>query len=166
MKISKWKQFNESISDTFSKQREELATAFKKEIDNKIEEMKVAISDCVSDLTDIAKDSDNTDYSSNRFDNNNYYGRDNYPPSDFKQLTFLYYFEFSETESRTTILEALWESINKLNSIDADIKVYIDKGFDILFKFEDKDLTYNKISKAILSKKLSKGEFKIKIHIS
>ena len=37
------KSFNESISDTFSKQRRELQTTFNKEIDSKVEEMRQSI---------------------------------------------------------------------------------------------------------------------------
>lgn len=158
------KSFNESISDTFSKQRRELQTTFNKEIDSKVEEMRQSISDCISDLSDVSKDVDWVDDSSNRYTYHNYYGEDNY--NGYRQLSFIYYFEFSESEPRTSILEALWESINKLNSIDADIKIYIDKGYDVLYGFEKKDLTYNKLSKAILGKKLATDEFKIKLHIN
>lgn len=166
MKISKWKQFNESVSDTFSKQRDELQSSFNKEIDKKVEEMRQSVEDCLSDLIDVSKETDWFDESTSRFSSDNYYGVLKSPGPYFKQLAFTYFFEISDNEPRTNVLQALWESVNKLNSIDATTVINIDKGYDILFKFEGKDLTYNKISKAILSKKIAKEEFKIKIHIS
>lgn len=135
------KSFKESISDRFSKERNIYLSSLVDKITNEI-------NDCVLYLSDIS-DMDNM---------HNLYRDD---------LSFTYWFDFNESQSREDILEALWESIEKLKlMVDAKITAVVIENDEYKREsLDEKNLNYKKLSKYLLSKKLSKGKLKIRMEI-
>lgn len=135
------KSFKESISDRFVKERNIYFS-------NLVDKITNEINDCVLYLSDIST-----------MDNmHNLYQDD---------LSFTYWFDFNESQSREDILEALWESIEKLKlMVDAKItSLFIENDEYQRESLDEKNLNYKKISKSLLSKKLSKGKLKIRMEI-